>query len=360
MLTPVSTLLCRVKRRLPVAVVDLYGTFDDSSAVSGVISLRERLADQPMALVLDVTHLSMAGDSAPLALLKLADDAAAWPGARLALCGAGPGMRALLEDARTRRQRYGATRASGDQRPLGEPRPLGEQRSVGEQRPIGEQRSAAEGTAGERAVGERAVGEQRMPVDRTTPVDRGGLPNRGAIGEQRPMGEQRPIGEQRTAADRDGERLVVGGGAGIDLFDRVEDAVRVALRAPVPPRHSVRLPPDRHAPEQARLTVDRSCAEWGVSRLSQLAQVIVSELVTNAVVHARTPMELTVRLVGKVLHLAVRDGDPRSLVDPGGGVDADGHGYGRGLLIVDSMSDGWGCAPTGEGKVVWARLAVPA
>jgi hypothetical protein len=276
MLTPVSTLLCRVRRRLPVAVVDLYGTFDDSSAVSGVISLRERLADQPMALVLDAGHLSVAGDAAVSALLNLADDSLTWPGARIALCGAGPGVRALLRDAAARRPRHSNGRPAGEQR-----------------------------------VGDRGTG-----------------------------------GDQRVG--------------GVDLYDRVEDAVRVALRLPVPPRHSVRLPPDRHAPEQARITVDRSCAEWGVPRLSQLAQVIVSELVTNAVVHARTPMELTVRLVGTVLHLAVRDGDPRLLVDAGGGVDADGHGYGRGLLIVDSMADGWGCAPTGEGKVVWARLAVPA
>jgi hypothetical protein len=287
MLTPVSTLLCRVKRRLPVAVVDLYGTFDDSSAVSGVISLRERLAEQPMALVLEATHLSMSGDAAVSALLNLADDAAAWPGARLAVCGAGPGVRSLLQDAQRRRRRTAG-------------------------------RSAPDGT------GQRAP----APAQSTTP---GGDAAAGGAG-----------------------------GAGIELFDRVEDAVRKALLAPVPPRHTVRLPPDRKAPEQARITVDRSCAEWGVSRLSQLAQVIVSELVTNAVVHARTPMELTVRLVGKVLHLAVRDADPRLLVDAGGGVDADGHGYGRGLLIVDSMSDGWGCAPTGDGKVVWARLAVPA
>jgi anti-anti-sigma regulatory factor len=261
----VSTLLCRVKRRLPVAVVDLYGTLDSSSAVRGVVSLRERLADQPMALVLEVSHLSMAGGAAAGALLDLADDSANWPGARIALCGAGPGIRALLRD-----------------------------------------------------VDSRGAGEAPASTDAALP------------------------------------------GAGVDLFDRVEDAVQVALRMPVPPRCTVRLPPDRHAPEQARLTVGRSCTEWAVPRLSQLAQVIVSELVTNAVVHARTPMELTVRLVGDVLELAVRDGDPRLLVDPGGGVAADGHGYGRGLLIVDSMSDSWGCAPTGEGKVVWARLAVPA
>jgi anti-sigma regulatory factor (Ser/Thr protein kinase) len=95
-----------------------------------------------------------------------------------------------------------------------------------------------------------------------------------------------------------------------------------------------------------------------VPRLGRLAAVIVSELVTNAVVHARTPLELTIRLSGADLFLSVRDGDPRLLANPGGGVD-ERSGYGRGLLIVDTMSDGWGCAPTGEGKVVWARLAVP-
>jgi hypothetical protein len=247
----VSTLLCRVKRRLPVAVVNLYGTFDEASAVSGVLSLRERLAEQPMALVVDASHLNVVAPALP-ALLDLADDAARWPGARIAVCGAPPAVRSLLASA-------------------ADPAP--------------------------------------------TP-------------------------------------------AGIDLFDRIEDAGAVALKAPLPARQSARLAPDRYAPEQARRLVSHACEEWGIPRLSRLASVIVSELVTNGVVHARTPLELTVRLSGADLYLAVRDGDPRLLANPGGGVDEDS-GYGRGLLIVDTMSDGWGCAPTGEGKVVWAHLAVP-
>ena len=246
-----SALLCRVKRRLPVAVVNLYGTFDESSSIGGVLSLRERLAEQPMALVVDATHLNVVPPALP-ALLDLADEAARWPGARIAMCGAPPAVRSLLAGA-------------------ADPAP--------------------------------------------TP-------------------------------------------AGIDLFDRIEDAVAVALKSPLPARQSVRLAPDRHAPEQARRFVQDACVSWGVPRLGRLAAVIVSELVTNAVVHARTPMELTARLSGADLYLSVRDGDPRLLASPGGGV-SEPPGYGRGLLIVDTMSDGWGCAPTGEGKVVWARLAVP-
>jgi anti-sigma regulatory factor (Ser/Thr protein kinase) len=245
----VSTLLCQVQRRLPVAVVDLYGTFDESSAVNGLISLRDCLAEQPMALVLDVTYLSMVGQHALNWLLELAGTSARWPGARVALCGAAESLRGMVKAA--------------------------------------------------------------------------------------------PAGDQ------------------VDLFEAVPDAVAAVLRSPVPPRESIQLAADRFAPEKARQVAERACLEWRVPRLRQLAKVIVSELVTNAVVHAQTPMEVTVRLVDHTLHLAVRDGDPRLLVDPGGGVAADGNGYGRGLLIVDSMADTWGCEPTGNGKVVWACLRVP-
>jgi len=124
-------------------------------------------------------------------------------------------------------------------------------------------------------------------------------------------------------------------------------------------RDSVVLVPDRTAPEVARALVKEVCDEWGVRRLSRLAQLIVSELVTNGVVHARTELQVTVRLCGRTLSLAVRDGDPRLLHPAGGGAEADGQGYGRGLLIVDSMADSWGCTPTADGKVTWATLDLP-
>ncbi len=76
-------------------------------------------------------------------------------------------------------------------------------------------------------------------------------------------------------------------------------------------------------------------------------------------VHARTELQVTVRLSGHTLSLAVRDGDPRLLHPAGAGAEGDGQGYGRGLLIVDSMADSWGCTPTADGKVTWATVDLP-
>lgn len=242
----VSTLLCQVKRRFPVAVVELYGTLDDSSAAGGMVALRERLAEQPVGLVLDATHLHIVGTTAVRALIDLAHQAARWPRTRIALCAAGSRVQGMVTQA--------------------------------------------------------------------------------------------------------------GGPDGPDLYPSAEEAVAAALRRPVPPRQSVRLPPDRRAPATARALAAGACRQWGHDRYRDLVEVIVSELVTNAVTHARTTLELTVRLVDGALSLAVRDGDPRLLAEAGGGVAADGHGYGRGLLIVDAMADAWGCVPTGDGKVVWAYV----
>ncbi|MEU9203760.1 ATP-binding protein [Streptomyces sp. NPDC048332] len=87
------------------------------------------------------------------------------------------------------------------------------------------------------------------------------------------------------------------------------------------------------------------------------AVLIVSELVTNAVVHtasARVVCEL--RCLGTRLRIAVQDqghqpGGPRL----GAGADDE---HGRGLLLVDAMCSAWGSrdAGNGSGRIVWAEL----
>jgi hypothetical protein len=74
------------------------------------------------------------------------------------------------------------------------------------------------------------------------------------------------------------------------------------------------------------------------------AILVASELVTNAVVHARTDLRLRLELRGDWLHIAVRDGSPRLLRlvtarDP----EAEG---GRGLWLVDQLGRAWGSTPT--------------
>jgi two-component sensor histidine kinase len=83
--------------------------------------------------------------------------------------------------------------------------------------------------------------------------------------------------------------------------------------------------------------------------------LVVEELVANVVDHARTRFRLVVRLTGRVLRLAVRDsaaGLPQVRpFDPYAS-------RGRGLQVVDTVAQRWGCDRHEHGKTVWADLAV--
>ncbi|WP_329402510.1 ATP-binding protein [Streptomyces melanogenes] len=103
---------------------------------------------------------------------------------------------------------------------------------------------------------------------------------------------------------------------------------------------------------------------WGLcDELGDAAALVVSELVTNAVVHtAGTRVSCELSFTSGHLTVAVRDqgygtGGP-TLCDA-----TDGEEGGRGLLLVDALSVAWGAhdVPHGTGRIVWARLgAVPA
>jgi anti-sigma regulatory factor (Ser/Thr protein kinase) len=80
---------------------------------------------------------------------------------------------------------------------------------------------------------------------------------------------------------------------------------------------------------------------------------LVSELATNAVIHARTPFTVVVRREGETVRVEVHD---LSTVVPrrrAYGLDAT---TGRGLRLVDTMSSDWGVEPEGGGKVVWFEV----
>ncbi|MGP3984118.1 ATP-binding protein [Streptomyces sp. KR80] len=88
--------------------------------------------------------------------------------------------------------------------------------------------------------------------------------------------------------------------------------------------------------------------------------LVVSELVTNACLHAEGPEELAVAMTGKVLRLEV--------VDRGAGSPAPrtphraGRPGGHGMFIVQRLCLDWGVVrnPDGVGKTVWAELGAPA
>lgn len=84
------------------------------------------------------------------------------------------------------------------------------------------------------------------------------------------------------------------------------------------------------------------------------AELVANELVTNAVVHARTDLWLQLELRADRLFIAVRDGGPRLPRPVTPELEAEGGG---GLWLVEQLTQAWGspCHPDG-GKVVWCAL----
>ncbi|MFK4104637.1 SpoIIE family protein phosphatase [Streptomyces sp. NPDC019531] len=107
---------------------------------------------------------------------------------------------------------------------------------------------------------------------------------------------------------------------------------------------------------RARAVVREQLHEWGLAKLVDSAELLVSELVTNAVRHSHhRPVEL--RLVrGDTLLCEVDDDDHElpSLLSAG---PTDEHG--RGLRVVSTLAREWGASRTKAGKTVWFELTLP-
>jgi anti-sigma regulatory factor (Ser/Thr protein kinase) len=111
----------------------------------------------------------------------------------------------------------------------------------------------------------------------------------------------------------------------------------------------------------ARLHAVHVLREWGLRGLADDAQMIVSELITNAIdastlLPEHPPVTLRLLLTGRSLVVEVWDHSPRDLQPRE--ADADDE-CGRGLTVVAALADRWGWERTGPGrKVVWAELAL--
>lgn len=136
-------------------------------------------------------------------------------------------------------------------------------------------------------------------------------------------------------------------------------------------RHRARLfAPTPDSVSDAREFLRGTSREWKVEALADVAILLVSELVTNAVVHAGSPLQVTVCISEGVLEIAVRDNDPRlpsrrrsddqrrAVPSAETRMLAEEAESGRGIVLVDALAEEWGVARLSSGKQVWFRLAV--
>jgi serine/threonine-protein kinase RsbW len=110
------------------------------------------------------------------------------------------------------------------------------------------------------------------------------------------------------------------------------------------------------APGLARQATHEALAAWQVAHLEETALLLVSELVTNAVRHARTggtAVVLRLETAGSWLRIEVHDADPR-MPQPRTPDRLDESGFG--FVLLDALADKWGVREATIGKAVWAEL----
>ncbi|RKE23200.1 SpoIIE family protein phosphatase [Streptomyces sp. TLI_171] len=143
------------------------------------------------------------------------------------------------------------------------------------------------------------------------------------------------------------------------VTDGTEDdiAMIMARVLPVPSDRiaTLLLPSEGPLPARARRFTRTTLESWGLSALIDYAELVVSELVTNALLHADAPRRLRL-FRDRTLTLEVADagGQPPRLRS-----SAEEDEGGRGIHLVSELAHRWGSRPTRHGKVVWAEIELP-
>ncbi|WP_307130291.1 ATP-binding protein [Streptomyces aurantiacus] len=110
---------------------------------------------------------------------------------------------------------------------------------------------------------------------------------------------------------------------------------------------------DRRWPQQMRSVVRAGLSRWNRPDVTEAAELLVTELVTNALRHGRGDVRVRVYIATGRVRIEVRDGSheipvPRNATP----VDEDG----RGLLLVTAIADDWGVSP--DGTTTWCSLTL--
>jgi anti-sigma regulatory factor (Ser/Thr protein kinase) len=125
------------------------------------------------------------------------------------------------------------------------------------------------------------------------------------------------------------------------------------------------LPPMISSAASARRWVAEHLERWELLEAADVAVLLTSELVANAIVHARSGPGLVLAVADGVIEVGVSDDEPRlpratppQLPISGQGIDEPRLAEGsRGLLLVKALADEWGATSLVDGKQVWFRLS---
>lgn len=117
----------------------------------------------------------------------------------------------------------------------------------------------------------------------------------------------------------------------------------------------LQLPPDYTAAARARRFVRAALESWSLESIIADTELLTSELVTNAILHARSSARVEIEYDGGPVRVSVCDSSssPPRLRDYGTQAVT-----GRGLLLVDRIAHRWGVEQGDGGKCVWFEVAV--
>ncbi|MEU7203546.1 PAS domain S-box protein [Streptomyces sp. NPDC045470] len=140
-----------------------------------------------------------------------------------------------------------------------------------------------------------------------------------------------------------------------DTATYADDVTLLLVGFPAAPLDTaaVDLPGTPSSVPEGRRFLLRTLRAWGLATLADTALLLSSELLTNAVCHARGPLTLRVWYSARELGVEVVDGStPR----PRARVADTAEENGRGLMLVEALADAWGTRPDAVGKTVWFTL----
>ena len=129
------------------------------------------------------------------------------------------------------------------------------------------------------------------------------------------------------------------------LLEVVEEAL-AAARA--------KLAPELQSAGRARKFVDETLRRWDCGEQLDVVTLLVSEVVTNAIVHAGTEVEVSVELTEDAVRIEVTDKEADLTPMPRDATDDETSG--RGLALVEAMASAWGVETRPGGKVVWFEV----